>query len=144
MVPYVQQNYKLKPELTLVGHSFGAYFATYCFLKNNKLFNSCVAISPAYWPNQKDIYKLAERVLSNQTITGNFFLANGDKRWDEISLQEGVAEFRNLMDRRKGIIRFEYAELGGFNHNSTPTVGFGLGLNFVFDEWKWESEKTDG
>lgn len=63
VLPKITEKYSLKKEITIVGHSFGAYFATFCFLNNNTLFNSCIAISPAYWPNKNDIYTLAEQEL---------------------------------------------------------------------------------
>ncbi|WP_075351124.1 alpha/beta hydrolase [Algoriphagus marinus] len=140
VLPVISEKYILKEEITIVGHSFGAYFATYCFLKNNKLFNNCVAISPSYWPNQNDIYTIAEQELEQQgNLTGNFYLAIGDKRWDDISLRDGVFKFKSMIERDERDFNFRYNDLIGFNHNSSPTVGFGLGLNFCFDEWEWGS-----
>jgi Putative esterase len=144
VLPKITGKYSLKKEITVVGHSFGAYFATYCFFKNNELFNNCIAISPAYWPNKNDIYAIAETQLKKQEKpTGNFYLAIGDKRWDDISLREGVFKFKTIVESRKNNFRFQFNDLVGFNHNSSPTVGFGLGLNFCFDEWEWGSVLED-
>jgi Putative esterase len=144
VLPNIREKYFLKNEITIVGHSFGAYFATFCFLKNNKLFNNCIAISPAFWPNKNDIYKLTEQELKKkEKLTGNYYLAIGDKRWGDISLRDGVFKFKNIIEREKNNFKFRFNDLTGFNHNSSPTVGFGLGLNFCFDEWEWESVLTD-
>lgn len=137
--PFLNEKYSIRKELTIVGHSFGGYFSTYCFLKNNALFSSCVAISPAYWPNDKDIYELAEKTVATQSLKGNLYVAIGDKRWDDVSLREGVFAFNKIIERNKSNLRFQFQDLVGFNHNTTPTVGFGLGLNFCFDQWEWAS-----
>jgi predicted alpha/beta superfamily hydrolase len=137
VLPLIAEKYSIKKEITIVGHSFGAYFSTYCFLKNNTIFNNCVAISPAYWPNNKDIYTIINQEI--KTLSGNFYLAIGDKRWDDISLRNDVFKLKKIIENEKVNFNFQFNDLIGFNHNSSPTVGFGLGLNFCFDEWEWES-----
>jgi predicted alpha/beta superfamily hydrolase len=144
VLPKIAGKYLIKNEITIVGHSFGAYFATFCFFKNNALFNNCIAISPAYWPNKNDIFTTAEQELKKQgKPTGNFYLAIGDKRWDEISLRDDVFVFKKLIENKRKFFRFRLDDLIGFNHQSSPTVGFGLGLNFCFDEWEWLSVLED-
>jgi predicted alpha/beta superfamily hydrolase len=144
VLPKITEKYSVKKEITIVGHSFGAYFSTFCFFKNNVLFNNCIAISPAYWPNKNDIYTIAEQELKKQEkLTGNFYLAIGDKRWDDISLRNGVLKFKSIIESKRNNFTFRFNDLIGFNHNSSPTVGFGLGLNFCFDEWEWESVLED-
>ena len=144
VLPKIREKYSINKEITIVGHSFGAYFSTFCFFKNNALFNNCIAISPAYWPNNYDIYTIMEQELKKQEkLTGNFYLAIGDKRWDDISLREGVLNFKNIIESKGNNFTFRFNDLNGFNHNSSSTVGFGLGLNFCFDEWEWESVLED-
>jgi predicted alpha/beta superfamily hydrolase len=144
VLPKIKEKYAVKNEITIVGHSFGAYFSTFCFFKNNSLFNNCIAISPAYWPNKNDIYKVAENeLMKKEKLTGSFFLAIGDKRWDDINLRDGVFKFKNLIESKRNSFTFRFNDLNGFNHNSSPSVGFALGLNFCFDEWEWESVLDD-
>lgn len=144
VLPVISEKYAIKKEITIVGHSFGAYFASYCFLKNNTIFNNCIAISPAFWPNDYDIYGVAEEALGRkEQLTGNFYLAIGDKRWDDISLRDGFFKFREIIESGDRDFNFRFDDLVGFNHNSSPTVGFGLGLNFCFDEWEWGSVVDD-
>lgn len=144
VLPKITEKYSVKKEITIVGHSFGAYFATFCFFKNNKIFNNCIAISPAYWPNKNDIYTIAEQELKNkENLTGNFYLAIGDKRWDDVSLRDGVFKLKTIIESTRNTFSFRFNDLIGFNQNSSPTVGFGLGLNFCFDEWEWESVLDD-
>lgn len=66
----------------------------------------------------------------------NFYLAIGDKRWDEISLRKYVLRAKKILEQIKGLY-FGFNDLIGFGHNATPTVGFGLGLGFIYDEWEW-------
>ncbi|SHE65416.1 Predicted hydrolase of the alpha/beta superfamily [Pedobacter caeni] len=134
LIPLLKDKYNNANQITIAGHSFGGYFATYAFLKDNDLYNSCIAISPAYWPNKNDVIDLL--LEKANLIRGNFYLAIGDKRWDEISLRNGVLKAQNILENQKNIV-FGFNELKGFSHNATPTVGFGLGLSFIYDQWEW-------
>jgi predicted alpha/beta superfamily hydrolase len=138
VLPVIQSKYLIENELTILGHSFGGYFSTYCFFQRNDIFRNCVAISPAYWANEKDIYKLLNLETSkHQQISGNLFIAIGDKRWDDISLIEGVQTLKNIIEKKTNKFNYTIEKLIGFNHNSTPTVGFALGLNYCYDTWEW-------
>lgn len=134
VIPLLKDKYNIANQITIAGHSFGGYFATYAFLKDNDIYNSCIAISPAYWPNKNDVINLL--LEKGNAIHGNLYLAIGDKRWDEISLRKGVLKAQNILGNQKNIV-FEFNNLKGFSHNATPTVGFGLGLNFIYDKWEW-------
>jgi len=136
VVPQLEKNYDISKKVTIAGHSFGAYFATYAFLKDNAIFNSCIAVSPAYWPNKQDVLVLMNEQTKTNSVSGNFYLAIGDKRWDENSLRDYVFKAKNLLNSSRNI-RFIFSDSKGFSHNATPTVGFGLGLSFIYDEWEW-------
>lgn len=136
LIPLLKDKFNIADQLTIVGHSFGGYFATYAFLKDNDIYNSCIAISPAYWPNNSEIINL---LLEKENLSrGNLYLSVGDKRWDEISLRKGVLKAQNILKNQKNIV-FGFSELKGFSHNATPTVGFGLGLSFIYDQWEWRN-----
>lgn len=136
LFPLLEDKYGKTNKITIVGHSFGGYFATYAFLKDNDIFNACIAISPAYWPNKNDVIHLL--LEKENLINGTFYLAIGDKRWDEISLREDVFKVQKILRHQKSI-SFGFNDLTGFAHNATPVVGFGLGLSFVYDEWEWSN-----
>lgn len=136
LIPYLSQKYNVSSNITIAGYSFGGYFATYSFLQKNNIFNSCVAISPAYWPNNSEILELMKRKSSDKSISGNLYLAIGDRRWVDISIQDFVFKAKSILEKDENI-RFKFNKLEGFSHNSTSTVGFGLGLGFVYDDWEW-------
>jgi hypothetical protein len=136
VIPLLETNYKISKKVTIAGHSFGAYFATYAFLKHNAIFNACIAVSPAYWPNKQDVLLLLNEKVKTRSVSGSFYLAIGDKRWDEISLRDYAFKAQRLLNHSKDI-RFNFSDLEGFSHNATPTIGFGLGLSFIYDEWEW-------
>lgn len=134
LIPLLEDEYGNANQITIAGHSFGGYFATYAFLKDNDIYNSCIAISPAYWPNKNDVIDLL--LEKANLVRGTFYLAVGDKRWDEISLRKNVFKAQDILRNQKSIA-FSFNDLKGFSHNATPVVGFGLGLSFVYDEWEW-------
>ncbi|WP_312554518.1 hypothetical protein [Empedobacter brevis] len=67
------------------------------------------------------------------TVSGHFYFAIGDKRWGEISPRDYIFEARKLWSNSK-TPRLRFTDLEGFSHNATPTVGFGLGFNHIYDE----------
>lgn len=135
VIPLLNDKFSIANQLTIAGHSFGGYFATYAFIKENVLFNSCIAISPAYWPNKSDVLDLLHQNVN--IIHGNFYLTIGNKRWDDISLRKYVFKAQNIVKNKSNIF-FNFTDLKGFSHNATPTVGFGAGLSFIYDEWEWQ------
>lgn len=134
LIPLLKDKFNIADQITIAGHSFGGYFATYAFLENNDIYNSCIAISPAYWPNKNDVLNLL--LQKKKSIHGNFYSAIGDKRWDEISLREDVLKVQKILKEQKEV-NFHFNDLKGFSHNATPAVGFGLGLSFIYDDWEW-------
>jgi len=134
LIPIFKNKHTDSIHITIAGHSFGGYFATYAFIRENGEFKACIAVSPAYWPNNHDVINLLKD--QKNTIQGSYFLASGDKRWDEISLIKDIRIVKDIIKDQKNIT-FQYIDLKGFSHNATPTVGFGLGLNFIYDEWEW-------
>ncbi|WP_196886228.1 alpha/beta hydrolase [Aureivirga sp. CE67] len=135
VLPFLKKKYNVMDKMTLIGHSFGGYFMTNLFLDYNDKFNSCIVISPAYWPNDGDVQT---KLLTTDALKGNLYLAIGDRRWDDISIKKYYDLFvteintRNFKD-----LRFKNQLLEGFSHNSTPTIGIPSGLNFCFDAWEW-------
>lgn len=47
LLPYIEKHYRTLPHRTLIGHSAGATFTTYAWLKAPDLFRNCLAISPS-------------------------------------------------------------------------------------------------
>lgn len=47
LLPYIEKHYRTLPHRTLIGHSAGATFSTYAWLKAPDLFRNCLAISPS-------------------------------------------------------------------------------------------------
>ncbi|RNC64871.1 alpha/beta hydrolase-fold protein [Proteiniphilum sp. X52] len=136
LIPYLSKEYSISSNITIAFYSFGGYFATHLFLQKNDIFNSCIAISPTYWPNNCEILELMERKSKDKSISGNLYLAIGDRRWVEVSVRDFVFKAKTILEKDNNI-RFKFNDLEGFSHSSTPTVGFGLGLGFIFDEWEW-------
>jgi len=136
VIPYLSKEFNISPKATIAGYSLGGYFATYSFLQYNSIFNSCIAISPAYWPNNCDVIELIRQKNENDSICGNLYIAIGNRRWVDISIRDFVFEAKEVIEENEKI-RFRFNDLDGFSHNSTVTIGFGLGLGFIYDDWEW-------
>lgn len=130
LLPYLKQRKYNTEKIVVLGHSFGGYFSTYLFLTHNEIFNSCIAISPAYWPNNKDIFNYLQ-MLEDDKLDGNFHLSIGNKRWDDISISKYIDELEEKILKTQRKLRFRVNRLDGFSHNATPTVGIGLGISYI-------------
>lgn len=78
-------------------------------------------VSPSAWPTG---------------LTARIYTASPDKPWAGQVTSRGILQFKALFDNKNGV-HHQFDNLAGFNHKSSPTVGFGLGLNFCFDQWEW-------
>ena len=58
--PYIEQNYKVLEEATLIGQSLGGLLATEILLKRPTLFTNYIIISPSLWWDHESLLALEE------------------------------------------------------------------------------------
>jgi predicted alpha/beta superfamily hydrolase len=68
--PFIDANYRTNGYNILLGHSFGGLFAMYVMLKNQKLFQSYIAIDPSLWWDDKFVYKMAKEKWATKNFKG--------------------------------------------------------------------------
>lgn len=49
LLPYLDKNYRTRPNRTLIGHSLGGLFTLNVYLDKNSAFNSFISIDPSIW-----------------------------------------------------------------------------------------------
>ena len=62
LFPYLAQNYRLSPNRTVVGWSFGGLFALYAALQHQDLFDSLLCIGPAIWWDDERVVKMFKEI----------------------------------------------------------------------------------
>jgi len=76
LVPFVDANYKVTSERTLIGQSLGGLFATELLIKKADLFNTYFIISPSlWWDNGSLLTQVADLDLAGKSI----YIAVGDE-----------------------------------------------------------------
>ena len=121
VIPYVEKNYRTKNRRIVVGHSLGASFALYNFVKDPALFDDYIAISPnlAY-----DSEWLANELLNfdfTKLTTKKFlYISNAD---------EGTTYWQNWKPAREKVYTFLKAD-------SFPNLKYVIKSFPDYEHWK--------
>ncbi len=133
LIPYVDENYRTKPERILVGHSLGGLLTLNSFRDEKSLFDAYLAIDPSIWWVEEMMKEKVDSIPSasfNKKLylaTANQGEANFErnkKRHDRLFqlLQEKSSEPMNL--------KLDYFE--NENHRSVPLSAMYEGLKYLF------------
>ncbi|MHA2176543.1 MAG: alpha/beta hydrolase-fold protein [Candidatus Hodarchaeales archaeon] len=141
LIPLIDDSYRTDPSSrTIIGHSLGATFATYCLFQHNSsftgLFNQFVMLSGAYGSYFDAIEAESSVFESFYDVTGpslnlSVFLAIGEKD-TSVSVPENI----DLIDRLRSRYYKDFRFLGELyeehDHPSIVRPGFIKGLKWVF------------
>jgi len=131
LIPMLSQNYRLREERLLLGHSFGANFSLLAMQtqrqRGEQTFNGFVAASPALWYN--DFYIVEqERKLPQTKGIGKLILTVGsseDRQWNIEPVKEYAAVIRKMKTDSMALSVFQYAEM---THMETGMVSMLQGV----------------
>ncbi|MEO1054769.1 MAG: alpha/beta hydrolase-fold protein, partial [Bacteroidota bacterium] len=78
-IPHIEGNYKVKEaERTVVGHSLGGLFVVYSLLRQDRIFDNHIAISPSLWANYQNIFKFEEQFYEQSSnLEANLYMCSG-------------------------------------------------------------------
>jgi predicted alpha/beta superfamily hydrolase len=127
LIPYIEKNYKVNSNRTLIGHSLGGLFAFYCLFKNERPFTSFVALSPALWINHANIYAFENKYRhDSSSLQANLYLCiGGAERFNYIL--PGSKKMRDYLENNPYAgLHFEYHEFAGETHNSEVPLALKL------------------
>lgn len=68
MIPFVAQNYPVKPKGTIIGQSLGGLLATEILLKKPDIFSTYIIVSPSLWWDNESLLNQATDLLQKQTL----------------------------------------------------------------------------
>lgn len=144
VITYMDSNYRTLKQNIVVGHSLGASFALYSFLKKPDLFQNYIAISPnlAYDDN-----KLSKKLINfdysknkNQTF---IYLSNADegleywKEWKP-AREKVYSFFKDSLSDKNMIIKI--TEFSNNNHWNTFPASLNNALEFYFKNIQTKQE----
>ena len=133
LIPYIEKNYRVTSNRTLIGHSLGGLFAFYCLLKKERLFTNFISLSPALWINHENIYAFEKKYRHDSiSLNANLYLCVGGAEKFNYILT-GAKKMKAYLETNSfhGLY-FEYHEFAGETHNSEVP----LALNKILPKLK--------
>jgi len=133
LIPFVEANYRVSSDRTLVGHSYGGLFTLWVALTEPTLFRRSLAVSPSIWYADQMLLRLEQgQRRAGVTLPPRLYMTAGDLE-DPIMASDLRRLERQLRARRgPGAIRAEVLE--GETHNSIFPSGFSRGLRWLFED----------
>lgn len=152
LVPHVDSLYPTAPYRLLIGHSFGGITVMNILLNHPHIFNSYIAIDPAFFWDDQKILKQAERDLArNKFEDKKLFFAMANMReagMERIPLEKDTNtsgkivsfNFRlrdALVRNKQNRLQWESKYYKNDDHGSVPLIAEYDGLRFIFDAYKF-------
>lgn len=136
LIPFVEREYRVRHDRTLVGHSYGGLFASWVAFTDPGLFQRYVVVSPSLWYDDHLMLDVERRYAATHAgLPARIFFTVGAR---EVNAQRNmVTDLRRLVrqvERRQYEgLRLRLRVLPEDTHNSIFPAGLGLGLRYVFD-----------
>ncbi|MEM6395702.1 MAG: alpha/beta hydrolase-fold protein [Bacteroidota bacterium] len=138
---WVADRFRTEEYRLLIGHSFGGLFVIHGLINHPELFNSYLAISPSlWWDNQELVKNQAETFLKNNAeLTGHLYMTMGDEGGQ---MAGGGWKLSALLEESAGPnFLWHYEVMEEENHGTVPYRSTRQGLEFIFDQWNWDSKR---
>lgn len=109
ILPFIDAKFRTDPGARMiVGHSYGALFATYAMLTKPGLFHDYLVVSPSLWYDNKMMFDVAKSyIASHKSLAANVFYAVGS--FEAQSNHDMVGDLQAWNDM------FKAANLAGYN-----------------------------
>ncbi len=137
LLPRLERNFRVDTaQRTLMGHSFGGYFALYAALQQAKegahIFSNIISASPTLWYHDFYLYRLPEELMQH-LVTGplNIVLTAGsleDNDWVINPIYKLTMAFKNQNIENLYLDAFIYNFL---DHMDTGQLSFVKGLQMI-------------
>jgi len=93
IMPLIEKKYKTNGDNGITGHSNGGLFASYCLVKEPKLFKRYGINSPALWWDKKIIFQLEKSFYEqNRCIAAKVFMSVGSLEGEMVKLMTDFAD----------------------------------------------------
>jgi predicted alpha/beta superfamily hydrolase len=123
LVPFVEKNYKVNQNRSLIGHSLGGLFCVYSLFKKDRLFTNYVALSPSLWVDRRRIYEFEKQYRKDSTsLHANLYLCSGTKETLNYILN-GNRDMKSYLEKQSYTgLNLHYYEFEGETHNSEVPI----------------------
>ncbi|MDB5030852.1 MAG: hypothetical protein JWP71_1573 [Mucilaginibacter sp.] len=138
LLPELTKNFRTQNFKIGIGHSLGGLFLTHSFTKDPEFFNGIIAISPALELQRDSILfaDLKSTLRSNIHNKTFFCWGSGTEGINEVAFKPGSVALGKLFAQNPNPrFTYNYVDLPGKNHNTTPLFTIPEALAFIFKDW---------
>ena len=131
VVPFMDSNYRTSENKLLFGWAYAGGFGINVMMKSPSLFNGFILSSP--FPSENKIEPLDEFLNLNKNLN-TFFYFTSDK--EEYGVKEGTEALKTFLENKQSNLRWNFKELIGEEHRSTPYTTLYHGIQAYFDNYQ--------
>lgn len=134
LMPWLDENYRIRPYRILVGHSLGGLFAIESLITRPELFNAYIAISPSLQWDGQQVVQRAEAFFGDAAeLHARLFVALGNEGG---RLASGARNFSGVLEEKAPAdLTWHFAHMPQETHGSVSHHGIYQGLEFIFADW---------
>ena len=135
LIPFVEANYRVTKERTLVGHSYGGLFGAWVLFTRPEMFSNYILVSPSLWYDNKLMFHVEEEFASrSRALPAKVYLTVGER---EVNNEHNMV--RDLQDFAEQVRRHSYKGLllqtqtiSDETHDTIFPLGLSRGLLFAY------------
>ena len=131
VIPMVNTTYRTSNNRLLFGWAYAGGFGINTMIKEPHLFDGFILASP--FPTANKIDSLDEFITSNKDLN-TFVYFSSDK--EENGVKEGTDALRNFLKNKQSNLRWNFKELNGEVHRSTPYSTLYHGIQEYFNHYQ--------
>lgn len=123
LIPFVEKNFKVNQNRSLIGHSLGGLFTVHALFKKEHLFTNYIALSPSLWVDRRRIYEFEKQYRKDSTgLHANLYLCSGTRERLNYILN-GNRDMKGYLEKQSYIgLNLYYYEFEGETHNSEVPI----------------------
>jgi hypothetical protein len=134
--PWVGREYRTETYAVLMGHSFGALFATQVLIEDPEAFDAYISISPSLWWDGERLLGEADSIfVRHPNLRGALYMTMGNEGGPMLAGAWGFARVLEL--RAPESFRWKWTHMPAEDHGSVPHRSLYDGLEWVFEGWQF-------
>lgn len=127
--PFIENQYKVNSEKTLIGQSLGGLLATEILFKNPDLFNNYIIVSPSLWWGNESLLKYKPKTYADQKT---IYIAVGKE--GKIMEREAKELYHKLESLNRSNTRLYFQFLKNQNHGDALHLAVYHAFEKIFDK----------
>jgi predicted alpha/beta superfamily hydrolase len=134
--PYLNENFRMNSQRSLIGHSYSGLFVSYAFCNRVDLFDKYLAFSPVLWWNNKAIIHDIDVFLSkNSSLRKQLFISFAEEASE--MLRSCKTLISSLENHAPSDLKWKYEWMPDESHYSLYRKSLMKGMECIFSDYKY-------